>query len=57
MKGNFYEFFDPIHNEIAKVGILPKNYKYFCDGIIPLYEFVKPGYCIFNFKNRIEMGK
>lgn len=53
MEGNLYGFYDSVHQENVCVGMLPKQYEFVCDGIIPLYEFVRPGYCVFDFKNKL----
>ena len=53
MEGKLYNFYDSMHKENVAVGMLPKQYDFICDGIIPLYEFVRPGYCVFDFKNKI----
>lgn len=53
IKGKTYMFYDSLHQEDVLVGKLPKQYEFICDGIIPLYEFVRPGYCIFDFKNKL----
>lgn len=52
IKGNTYSFYDSYHQENVLVGKLPRQYEFICDGIIPLYEFVRPGYCVFDFKNK-----
>jgi len=53
IKGNTYRFYDSLHQENVLVGKLPRQYEFICDGIIPLYEFVRPGYCVFDFKNKL----
>ena len=53
LEGNLYGFYDSVHQENVCVGMLPKQYEFVCDGIIPLYEFVRPGYCVFDFKNML----
>ena len=53
IKGKTYMFYDSLHQEDVLVGKLPKQYEFICDGIIPLYEFVRPGYCVFDFKNKL----
>ncbi len=53
IKGYTYGFYDSLHQENVLVGKLPKQYEAICDGIIPLYEFVRPGYCVFDFKNKL----
>ncbi len=53
MEGKLYSFYDSMHQETVAVGMLPKQYEFICDGIIPLYEFVRPGHCMFDFKNKI----
>ena len=53
IKGNTYSFYDSYHQENVLVGKLPKQYEFICDGIVPLYEFVRPGYCVFDFKNNL----
>ena len=51
--GPSYKFYDSIHNEKLYAGVLPKEYDSICDGILGLHPFVHPGYCIFDFKNRV----
>ena len=53
IKGYTYGFYDSLHQENVLVGKLPRQYEFICDGIIPLYEFVRPGYCVFDFKNKL----
>lgn len=53
ISGSLYEFYDSYHQEIVRVAKLPKEYEFICDGIIPLYEFVKPGYCVFDFQRKL----
>ena len=53
MEGSYYELIDSIHNEIVNAGILDKGYAPYLDGIIPLVEFVRLGYCQFDFKKGI----
>lgn len=53
MRGSLYDFFESIHQENILVGKLPKQYEFICDGIIPLYEFVRPGFVTIDFKNHM----
>jgi len=53
IKGNTYCFYDSLHQENVLVGKLPEVYEFICDGIVPLYEFVRPGYCSFDFTKKI----
>lgn len=50
INGLYFPFYDGIHQESVSVGILPKVYENFTDGVLPLYRFALPGYCQFNFK-------
>ena len=51
--GPLYVFNDSIHEEKEFAGVLPREYDKICDGILGLHRFVHPGYCIFDFKNRV----
>lgn len=51
MEGKLYGFYDSLHKENVRVAKLPKEYEFITDGIIPLYEFVRPGFCVFDFNN------
>ncbi len=53
IKCKSYRFDDGFHeNDGPIVGILPSEYSFVTDGVLSLYEFVRPGFCQFNFNKR-----
>ncbi len=52
IRSNLYSFNDNYHGDISLVGILPTEYTFVTDGVLSLYEFVRPGYCRFDFKKK-----
>ncbi len=53
VEGELYWFNDSIHGDLSPVGILPKEYENQIDGVLSLYEFVRSGYCQFDFNKMI----
>jgi len=58
MRGKIYLMDEPFNGDGLRVGILPERYEPFCDGILSLYDLVRPGFCSFNFElNLLEFTR
>lgn len=52
MTGTKYGFYESYHKENWGVGILPRIYEPYCDGIISVYDFCLPGFIRFDFEKK-----
>ena len=58
IKSMRFEFDDGVHEDKLIAGVMPQIYEPYCQGILSLYEFCRPGFIRFNFKsNRISLSR